>query len=154
MWLGEYTHSLDDKNRITIPRRLLAGLGRDSEGDPCAILTRGFEGCLFLFSEAGFADVLARLKTRAFDGEEERRMQRLFFANSHRLVLDGAGRLLVPEKLKRLVGIEREVVLIGAIDRVELWPKATWESFESRHSKDFDRLGAVLRDEAAPPSQQ
>jgi len=147
MWLGEYTHSLDDKNRITIPRRLLLGLERDPEGNSCAILTRGFEGCLFLFSEQGFDEVLKRLKTRAFDGAEERKMQRLFFANSHRLVLDTAGRLLVPEKLKRLVGIEREVVLIGAIDRVELWPKATWNAFESRHSKDFDDLGRVLSGE-------
>jgi MraZ protein len=153
MWLGESAHSLDDKNRVFIPRRLQAGFDRDAEGRTTVILTRGFEGCLFLFSESGFAEVLDRLTTQAFAGPEERRMQRLFFASSHHVTLDAAGRLLIPEKLKTLVGLEREVVLVGVIDRVELWPKATWDGFQSQNSDEFDRLDRVLSSggSAAPP---
>jgi MraZ protein len=150
MWLGESSHSLDDKNRVVIPRRLQAGLDRDAEGRTGAIVTRGFEGCLFVFAESAFERLLARMTTQAFSGPRERKMQRLFFANAQRTTLDGAGRLLIPEKLKGLVGIEKEVVLVGLIDRLELWPKAAWEAFETEHAKDFDQLDSVLCGDDGP----
>lgn len=144
MWLGESSHTLDDKNRVVIPRRLQSGLECDPDGRPTAVLTRGFEGCLFVFSEARFAQLLERMTTQAFSSTLERKMQRLFFANAHRTTLDGAGRLLIPEKLKTLVGLEKDVVLVGLVDRLELWPKAAWEAFEAENSADFDQLDSVL----------
>ena len=144
LWLGESEHTLDSKHRVFVPRRFQGGFERDAEGRAVVIVTRGFEGCLFLFSEAGFAEILAGLRTRAFAGTEERRMQRLFFSNASRTTLDGSGRLLVPEKLRTRVGMEREVVLVGVVDRVELWPKADWEAFERQNSGDFDQLDQVL----------
>ena len=152
MWLGESDHSLDEKNRVFLPRRLQGGLDRDEEGRTTAVLTRGFEGCLFLFSDSGFARVLERMKVQAFAGPEERKMQRLFFSNTHRLALDGAGRLLVPEKLKALVGIDREVVLVGVIDRIEIWPKTVWEAFDRDHASEFDRLDQILCGGAQAPA--
>lgn len=144
MWLGESCHGLDDKNRVVIPRRLQAGLDRDADGRTGAIVTRGFEGCLFVFSESTFERLLTRMKTQAFSGPRERKMQRLFFANAQRTTLDSAGRLLIPEKLKQLVGMEKEVVLVGLIDRLELWPKSAWDAFESANAADFDQLDSVL----------
>jgi len=153
LWLGESEHILDPKNRVFVPRKFQGGFGCDADGRPVVIVTRGFEGCLFLFSESGFARVLSRLETRAFAGAEERRMQRLFFSNASRTTLDGSGRLLVPEKLKSVVNIDREVVLVGVVDRVELWPKEGWEAFESRSSGDFDQLDQVLRGGGEDPSE-
>ena len=144
MWLGESSHTLDDKNRVVIPRRLQTGLDCDADGRPTAVLTRGFEGCLFVFSEKRFEGLLERMTTQAFSCTRERKMQRLFFANAHRSTLDGAGRLLIPEKLKALVGLEKDVVLVGLVDRLELWPKAAWEAFESENAADFDQLDSVL----------
>lgn len=146
MWLGESTLALDGKNRVVIPRRMQAGLGRDrdAEGRTTAILTRGFEGCLFVFAESTFERLIERMRTQAFDGPKERKMQRLFFSSSQHCVLDGAGRLLIPEKLKALVGIEKDVVLVGLIDRLEIWPKDAWEAFERESAEDFDQLGEVL----------
>ncbi len=144
MWLGESVHSLDDKNRLAVPRRLQAGLERDEAGRTSAVLTRGFEGCLFLFSDATYARLIARMKTQAFDGLRERKMQRLFFASSQRCTLDSAGRLLIPEKLKAVVGIEKEVVLVGLVERLEIWPKRAWEAFEHESADDYDQLDRVL----------
>ena len=152
-WLGESHHTLDDKNRVFVPRKLQGGLDRDGEGHLTAILTRGFEGCLFLFSESGFDTVLSRLTTQAFDGAELRKLQRLFFANTQRTTLDGSGRLLIPEKLKTLVGIDREVVLVGLVDRIELWPKPAWERFERENAGKFDALAEVLCAPRAPGPQ-
>ena len=143
-WLGETQLSLDDKNRVVIPRRLQAGLERDDEGRVTAIVTRGFEGCLFVFAVSAFERVLARMRTQAFDGAEERRMQRLFFANAHRSTLDSAGRLLLPEKLRALVGITKEVVVVGLVDRLEIWPRQAWEDFENANTQDFDKLDRIL----------
>ena len=146
MWLGESLHSLDAKNRVVIPRRLQAGLSRDRDADgrTTAILTRGFEGCLFVFAEDTFGRLIERMKTQAFEGPRERKMQRLFFSSSQHCVLDGTGRLLIPEKLKTLVGIEKEVVLVGLIDRLEIWPRAAWQAFERDSEGDFDQLDGVL----------
>lgn len=144
MWLGESLLSLDDKNRVVIPRKHQVGLDCDADGRPGVVLTRGFEGCLFVFSESTFARLIERMTTQAFSGARERKMQRLFFANAHRATLDGAGRLLIPEKLKALVGLEKDVVLVGLVDRLELWPKAAWEAFEAENASDFDQLDSVL----------
>lgn len=144
VWLGESAHTLDDKARVFIPRKFQAGFGRDAEGRTVVYVTRGFEGCLALYSEEGFQRVLGRLEIEAFSGQDKRRMQRLFFSNSHRTTLDGSGRLLLPEKLRDTAGIARDVVLVGLVDRVEIWPKAAWEAFESDAAGDFDSLDQVL----------
>lgn len=150
MFYGESSHTMDAKNRIFVPKRLQEGLDRGPDGHLTVILTRGFEGCLFLFSESGFAEVLQRLSTQAFEGAERRRMQRLFFANTHRGQLDASGRVLIPDKLRQVAGIEKEVVLIGCVDRVEIWAGDRWNEFESANADDFDALDSVLlRD---PPS--
>jgi MraZ protein len=154
IWLGESNLSLDDKGRVVIPRRLQAGLDHDPDGRSVAVVTRGFEGCLFVFAESAFAQLLGRMRTRAFDGAAERKMQRLFFANAHRSTLDGAGRLLIPEKLRKLVGMEKEVVVVGLIDRLEIWPRSAWEAFEARNAGDFDQLSEVLCGDDDPVEPQ
>lgn len=108
------------------------------------VLTLGFEGCLFLFTEAAFAKAVARLETQAFAGEEKRNMQRLFFSKAQHVELDEKNRLNLPEKLKQLVGIDREVAIVGLVDRAEIWPQAKWEAFDASHARDFGRLDSVL----------
>ncbi len=152
MFGGESAHNLDSKNRLFIPKRIQEELPRNDEGHRTCVLTRGFEGCLFLFSEPGFQEVLMRLETQPFVGKEQRKMQRLFFSNTYRGQLDGNGRLLVPEKLKEVAGLEREVVLVGVAKRAEIWSKAAWESFEEDSSADFDDLDGVLRGDGNAPS--
>ncbi len=144
MFVGESTHTLDAKHRLAVPKRLQEGLDRNEEGQLAAIVTRGFEGCLFLFSESGFAEVTRRVRTGAFEGPELRNIQRLFFANAFKVQLDASGRVLLPEKLRGLAGIDREVAMIGVVDRVEIWAKDKWSAFESDNSSHYDRLDTVL----------
>lgn len=141
---GDSIHTLDPKNRVFVPKRFQDGLERDPEGHQIAILTRGFEGCLFLFSQQGYQKVLERLQTQPFGGVQLRKMQRLFFANVHPTPLDSSGRVLLPEKLRRFAGIEKEVVMVGVADRAEIWDRKRWESFESESDGDFDDLDVVL----------
>ena len=144
MFSGDSTHTLDPKNRVFVPKRFQDQLGRDSEGHQVAILTRGFEGCLFLFSQEGYRKVLERLQTQPFGGEQLRKMQRLFFANVHPTPVDSSGRVLLPEKLRKYASIDREVVMVGVADRAEIWDRARWEKFEADSDDDFDGLDVVL----------
>ncbi len=151
MFCGESTHSLDAKHRVFIPKRFQEFLGRDDQGNHMVVLTRGFERCLFLFSKEEFDAVRSRLRTKAFGGGAElRKMQRLFFSNTHMCGLDGSGRLVIPEKLRRFAGIEKEVVMVGIADRAEIWDRSAWETFEAENEGDFDALdGVLVEDEPA-----
>ncbi len=149
-WLGEHSLQLDEKNRLFLSRKLQAGLDRDSEGRSSAVLTRGFENCLFLFSESGFARLLASMPLDLRVGAKARAMQRLFFASSHRSTLDTAGRLLIPEKLKEQAQIDRDVVVLGLVDRIEIWSESAWRRFEKEASGDFDQLDFVLSAQGPP----
>jgi MraZ protein len=153
VFVGESVHSLDSKNRVVVPRRLQDGIERNAEGHLQTILTRGFEGCLFLFSERRFLELVQRLRTEAFEGSEARRMQRLFFATAHRAPIDGSGRILLPDKLRQMVGIQRDVVMVGLIDRIEIWPAESWHRFEADNSDSFDALDSVLCIGSRPPQE-
>ena len=144
MFSGESIHTLDPKHRVFVPKRFQDQLEQDTGGQRVAILTRGFERCIFLFSERGFARVLERMQTQPFGGGRLRKMQRLFFANVHPTPLDSSGRVLLPEKLRRYAEIEREVVMVGCAERGEIWGRGQWEQFESESDGDFDELDVVL----------
>lgn len=144
VFLGDSRHTLDAKNRVFVPKRFQSVLERDAYGNLVAILTRGQDGCLALFSETGFRRTLERLDTAAISGRDQRNMQRMFFAHTHRVQLDASGRLLVPEKLKALAGIDREVAMIGVVERAEIWASDRWEAFEAENGNNFDELDEVL----------
>ena len=143
-FLDSSSHTLDAKNRVFLPKRFQAVLESDPFGNLGAVVTRGLDGCLFLFSESAFERAIERLDTKAISGPEARKMQRLFFAHAHRTQLDGSGRILIPEKLRSLAGIDREVMMIGVVERAEIWAKDRWEAYEDQHGADFDKLDEIL----------
>ena len=144
MWLGESTHALDDKGRLSVPRRLLSGQTSDAGGRTAFVVTAGFEGALFLFTESAFQSAVAKLDTQAFGGEPKRRVQRLFFSKAQRVELDEKNRLMVPAELKELAGIDREVTIVGLVSRAEIWAKAKWDEFQEAHAREFAELDRVL----------
>ena len=149
MFYDSSYHTIDAKNRVFVPKRFLPELGRGSEGDVVCYLTLGFEGCLFLFSETGFESALERLNVEAFAGSEARKMQRLFFSNTQKTALDASGRLLIPDKLKSRIGIDKEIVMVGVADRAEIWPKERWDEFQASNEADYDLLDRVLCSESS-----
>ncbi len=151
MFCGESHHSLDPKKRIFVPKRFQNVLERDEAGNLTVVLTRGFEGCLFLFSGPRFEVMKERLATQPFGGTQLRKMQRLFFSNAHQCRLDGSGRLVIPEKLRERAGIDKEVVMVGVADRAEIWDRVRWEQFEAENEDDFDGLADVLLGEGPGP---
>ena len=120
MLLGEHDHTLDDKNRLTLPAKLREQLGDE------VVITRGLDGCLSVYSRAAF-DVLAeRMGTLDPLNRETRTMQRYFFTGAPPVELDKAGRMVIPARLLESAGIQREVTVAGVYDHLEIWDRAKW----------------------------
>jgi len=122
MLLGEHDHSLDDKNRLTLPARL-----REELGDG-VVVTRGMDGCLFAYSAGDWERLAERIRGLDPLSRESRMMQRHFFSGAVRAELDKQGRMVLPGSLLKLAGIEREVTVAGVYDHLEIWDRSKWRA--------------------------
>ena len=120
MLLGEHEHALDDKNRLTLPARL-----RDQLGER-VVVTRGLDGCLYVYAAAEWAKLAERVGTLDALSREARTMQRFFFASAVDAELDKQGRIVIPANLLEVAGIGREVTVAGIYDHLEIWDRAAW----------------------------
>jgi MraZ protein len=120
MLLGEHEHSLDDKNRLTLPAKLREQLGER------VVVTRGLDGCLYVYAEAEWAQLAQRVGTLDPFSREARTMQRWFFASGSDAELDKQGRMVIPATLLKQAGIGREVTVAGVYDHLEIWDRAAW----------------------------
>jgi MraZ protein len=120
MLLGEYDHTLDEKNRLTLPAKLREELGEE------VVITRGLDGCLFVYSKASFEILASRVGALDPFRPETRTMQRYFFTGAPPVELDRQGRMVVPTKLLERAGIGREVTIAGVFDHLEIWDRAAW----------------------------
>ena len=121
MLLGEHEHTLDDKNRLTLPARFRAAF---AEG---VVVTRGLDGCLFAFRRSDWAR-LVESQLSALDPlrPEGRRLQRHFFSGATESELDKQGRVMIPASLIAHAKLGKEVVVAGVNDRLEIWDRAAW----------------------------
>ena len=120
MLLGEHDHALDDKNRLTLPARQ-----RDQLGDR-VVVTRGLDGCLYVYAAAEWAKLAERVGTLDPLSREARTMQRFFFASGIEAELDKQGRIVIPANLLESAGIGRDVTVAGIYDHLEIWDRAAW----------------------------
>jgi MraZ protein len=121
MLLGEYEHTLDDKNRITLPAKFRAAFAAG------VVVTRGMDGCLYAYRQDDW-DKLVDSRLAGLDplSKEGRRMQRFFFSGAAEAELDKQGRVMIPAALIEHAGLGRNVVVAGVRDHLELWDGAAW----------------------------
>jgi MraZ protein len=121
MLLGEYEHTLDDKNRLTLPARF-----RQAFVDGI-VVTRGMDGCLFAYTREDW-DRLVQTRLATLDplSKEGRRMQRFFFSGAGETELDKQGRVAVPGALLQHAKLGRDVVVAGVHDHLEIWDRDAW----------------------------
>ena len=129
MLLGEFEHTIDDKNRLTLPAKFRQAL---SGG---LIITRGMEGCLSCYPAADWQRLvesrLARLDPLSKEG---RQMHRYFYSGASEAEPDKQGRVMLPASLARNAGLGREVVVAGVGDHLEIWDRVAWRN----HVKEFE----------------
>jgi MraZ protein len=123
MLLGEHEHTLDDKNRLTLPAKFRQDF---VEG---IVVTRGMDGCLFAYTRADWDSLVERrLATLDPLSKEGRRMQRFFFSGAAETELDKQGRVGIPAALLEHAKLGRDVVVAGVHDHLEIWDRAAWRT--------------------------
>jgi MraZ protein len=121
MLLGEYEHTIDDKNRLTLPARF-----REPFADG-VVVTRGMDGCLFAYTRGDWDSLVSsRLATLDPLSKEGRRMQRFFFSGAAEAELDKQGRVSLPGALLQHAKLNRDVVVAGVHDHLEIWDRDAW----------------------------
>jgi MraZ protein len=121
MLLGEHEHTIDDKNRLTLPARI-----RHHFADGL-VVTRGMDGCLFAYTREDWNRLVdTRLATLDPLSQEGRRMQRFFFSGAAEAELDKQGRVMLPAALIDHAKLGRDVVVAGVHDHLEIWDRAAW----------------------------
>ena len=120
MLLGSHDHTLDDKNRLTLPARLREQLGES------VVVTRGLDGCLYAYSGEEWERLSEQIASHDALSPEARRLRRFFFAGASSAELDKQGRMVIPAALLEGAGIGREVTVAGVYDHLEIWDRAAW----------------------------
>lgn len=129
LFLGEYDHALDDRSRVTIPRRIRSEIGQRE-----VVLARGFEPCIFGFDTESWQTEAAKHLEAPVTDEKARNIRRYLFSGAQKTEVDKLGRILLPTQLKEYAGIAGEVVFIGAGDHFEIWDKSAWV----KHAKSLN----------------
>lgn len=120
-FFGRYEHSLDDKGRVILPAKFRGAFEHGG------YLTQFQDGCLSLWAPDEFDLQMEAMQTRASGSKSDRNLARLWASTSHEVEVDKQGRMAIPSHLREFAGLEGDVLVHGAIDRVELWNPASWE---------------------------
>ena len=141
MFLGEYLHTFDSKNRISVPSKFRKDLGR------VVIVTRGLDHCLNVYSRKVW-EKEARAYAADINGSAARRgLARLFLAGSFEADVDRSGRVLIPENLKSFASIKEKAIIAGVADRVEIWEESAWKKYSAEIERDADTFAEALGDD-------
>ncbi|MGV1005363.1 MAG: division/cell wall cluster transcriptional repressor MraZ [Candidatus Nanopelagicales bacterium] len=136
MFLGTHHLKLDEKGRMILPAKFRDGL---AEG---VVVTKGQDHCLVLWPGAEFAEYAAKLRVNAQANARVRAMTRVFFSSAFDDSLDRQGRLTVPAVLREYARLDRELTVVGADTRVEIWDTETWNAYLAASEAEFADLDA------------
>ncbi|EKX78082.1 division/cell wall cluster transcriptional repressor MraZ [Clostridium botulinum] len=137
MFIGEYNHGLDTKNRIIIPAKFREELGKNF------VLTKGLDGCLYVYPKSQWEVLQKKLETLPLTNKNARAFVRFFFSGAHELELDKQGRTLIPQNLLEYGQIQKEIVSIGVSNRIEIWSKKKWEEYNNSNI-DYDSIAEQM----------
>lgn len=131
MFMGEYNHSIDTKGRIIVPAKFREELGETF------VVTLGLDGCLFLYPASEWEAFVVQLKQLP-GNRQARQLQRYFLAGAVNCEVDKQGRILIPAKLREHARLEKEVVFVGVLGKIEIWSREQWDA-----NNDFGDVEAI-----------
>jgi len=138
MLIGEYTHSLDAKNRLSLPIKFRKELGNK------VVVTNGLDACLFVFSLKEWTSFSSELSRLSLVQADKRKFSRFMLGGAVEVDVDSMGRILIPDFLKEFGKFKNKVVLTGVHSRVEIWSEKAWSDYKKAVEKDIDVLAEKL----------
>lgn len=138
MFIGEYNHSIDEKGRLAIPIKFREELGRG------AVVTRGLDNCLFVYTADEWKIMAEKLAALPISKANTRAFARLMLAGAMDCEIDKQGRVMLPEFLRTYAGIAKKAVVAGLFNRLEIWDEAAWNKYKTATEKDSGDIAEAL----------
>lgn len=140
MLIGEYSHNLDDKGRLAVPKKFRQVLSKG------AVVTRGLDNCLFLYTKDEWAKLAEKLSSLPFSQANTRAFARLMLAGAMDVKLDKQGRVILPEYLRTFADLKKNVIVAGLYNRLELWDQEKWTEYKSVTEKQSNTIAEQMFD--------
>ncbi len=138
MFIGEYQHNLDSKGRMAVPAKFRSGLLGG------AIVTRGLDRCLFVFSKSEWEALAKKITALPLAQANSRAFTRLMLAGAMDVEIDAQGRILLPDYLRKYAGLSKQVIVAGLMSRIEIWDEETWKQYKARTESASDEIAEKL----------
>lgn len=140
MFIGEYNYSIDDKKRLAVPAKFRSLLGKK------AVITKGLDQCLFIFSVKEWQILAEKISKLPLAQSDARGFTRLMLGGAMEVSIDSVGRILVPDYLKKYAGLKKKVSVIGVLNRIELWSEEAWNKYKNQTEKESDDIAERLKE--------
>ena len=138
MFIGEYRHTFDAKNRISLPAKFRKELGTS------VVVTRGLDHCLFIYPKAAWKKQAALFASQSTGSAAGRGLARLMLSGAAESDVDGSGRILVPDYFKSFAGLKEKSVVAGVADRIEVWDESVWSEYTLGIERDAEAFAEKL----------
>ncbi|KKT04106.1 MAG: Protein MraZ [Candidatus Magasanikbacteria bacterium GW2011_GWD2_43_18] len=138
MFIGEYSHNLDEKGRLAVPKKFRTALSKG------AVVTRGLDNCLFLYTKDEWKKLADKLANLPFSQANARAFARLMLAGAMDVSVDKQGRIILPEYLRTYASLSKETVVAGLYNRLELWDKTAWETYTQQSEKESNKIAEQM----------
>lgn len=139
MFIGEYNHSLDKKNRIIIPAKFREELGGKF------ILTKGLDGCIYIYTKNQWGILQEKLDKLPLTNKNARAFVRFFFSGAHEMEMDKQGRTIIPQNLLEYGNIKKDIISIGVSNRIEIWSRENWDEYNDLNI-DYDNIAEQMNE--------
>ncbi len=140
MFLGEYNYSIDEKKRLAVPAKFRSLLGKK------AVITKGLDQCLFIFSTKEWKTLAEKISKLPLTQSDARGFTRLMLGGAMEVSIDSIGRILIPDYLKKYAGLKKKVSLIGVLNRIEIWGEESWDKYKNQTEKEGDNIAERLKE--------
>ena len=138
MFIGEYTHNLDEKGRLAVPKKFRSDLSRG------VVITRGLDRCLFVYTLDEWKDIAGKLAALPFSQSNSRAFSRLMLAGAMDVSVDKQGRVSIPEYLREFAGLKKEVIVAGLYNRLEIWDESAWRTYTEQTENESNEIAEQM----------
>ena len=138
MFIGEFNHTIDTKNRLAVPSKFRGELGSR------LIVTRGLDQCLFVYPMKVWDTLAEKFGSFSVGDSQSRSFVRLMLSGAMDVDVDSQGRILIPEYLKSYAHVKKEVIVVGLFDRLEIWDEKKWTNYRQKAEKNTDEIAQKL----------
>lgn len=140
MFIGEYSHTIDEKGRMAIPSKMRKDLGSG------AVVTRGIDKCLWVFPKQEWQELASKLANLPLTDANSRAFSRLMLAGAMEVEFDSQGRALLPGYLRTCAGLKKSAIVAGLFNRLEIWDSKVWEDYKEKTEKQTDTITKHMAD--------